>query len=921
MVGAIADLVGREAELAQLSQLLTADADHALVLSGEPGIGKTALLERVSARAVADGWRVVRVLGVEAEEAFALGGLNQLVFNLPEIEPRLDDRDREVLAPVFGAFPDAPIAVLPLVSALLKLLAVAAESQPVLLLIDDVHWLDSVSSHVLSAIGRRLAHPRLRALVSRRIPYQSVFSTAGWRELELAPLNGADSAQLFDRAELALSATARSAILTAAAGNPLALTELPRCSEGLGGCDHLSAMPLTERLVEVFGGRLDQLDAVTRAELLRAALDGSATGSIGVDRGRYVMRNVQPAVEAGLLLSAGSGKFSFRHPLVRAAVVRRSSPVQCRDAHLDLAGLYADELVPRAVHLAAAATRPDEEVAGLLLQAAKLSGRRGDLGVAVNWLRKAAELTADPVRRAALFGDATFVAVRAGLLDDTPELLGSSRARLEKSSSATLALAYRKFHRDGDVVSTHQELLEALEGAEILDDKTVNRMAHLLLSITSYSGNARKWDQTNAVLEVVKGRVNPSVLMYRTAEEHIANTAGAIRAGLHRYAERLPMMHSRQVMLVAFPAYCIDALADFRDPLTEAFQHLSQHGASIDVIEAGRVVMLDLIATGRWARAAQVGGNCVEMAQLPQGSRLRYHQFLADLGLLAAARGDLETARQYAAQVSAWSMPRGLERLLDAADRIAVRVALAEADYRAAYQAALRISEPGRHLRRNIHEVVDDMLDLVEASVNSGYTADARQYADSAMQLRFAAISPRAESLTIAMAAMTAPDNEADRLYRTALGHPGITDFPFEYARVALAHGRWLRRRRRWAEARGVLALANGVFARLGAVPWVNQAEAELIAAGAQPERTRDGSAPLSAQELRIAELAVQGQTTKGIAVGLCLSPRTVDTHLYRIFRKLGITKRAELRAALYGRSSAPEIDATEVVATEVVIA
>ena len=119
MVGAIADLVGREAELAQLSQLLTADADHALVLSGEPGIGKTALLERVSARAVADGWRVVRVLGVEAEEAFALGGLNQLVFNLPEIEPRLDDRDREVLAPVFGAFPDAPIAVLPLVSALL----------------------------------------------------------------------------------------------------------------------------------------------------------------------------------------------------------------------------------------------------------------------------------------------------------------------------------------------------------------------------------------------------------------------------------------------------------------------------------------------------------------------------------------------------------------------------------------------------------------------------------------------------------------------------------------------------------------------------------------------------------------------------------------------------------------------------------
>jgi DNA-binding CsgD family transcriptional regulator len=898
------DLIGRQAELSQLSRALTEDGKRAVVVSGEPGVGKTVLIDQVCALATADGWQVVRVLGVEAEQPFALGGLNQVVHGLKPYQARLDEQDRAVLAPVLGGDSNSVVAVLPLVAALLNLLEAAAHTQSVLLVIDDSHWLDSVSAEVLGAVGRRLTHPHVRIVAGRRIPHQSAFTSAGWSDVPVAPLDYEDSARLLDSAGVPLAAAARRAILAAATGNPLALAELPR---GADQIEYGSAtLPLTERLVSVFAGRLGQLDTAVRAELLRAALDGVASSVGSSTRARYVMRNVKPAVAAGLLEVNPLGEVAFRHPLVRAAVIHQADPQDRRDAHRDLAALYEDVLVRHAWHLAAATTEPDQHVADLLARAAKVSIRRGGLVVAVQWLRNAAELSTDPDRRTELLADAVFVAARAGQIGGAEDLLGGTETGESGSALTVLADSYRAFHSDGDVTSTHRRVLDTLTKADALDDKTLNRLAYLLLSITNYSGDARHWEQTNAALLALQARLDPAVLMYRTGVDDIAATANAVRSMLSRYVEVLSKLPAQRMALLSFPAYCAGAMADFRAPLQAAYTQLSEHGASVDAIECGRVMILDLIAAGHWSQAEQVGAACLKMAQQVERSQLRRHQLLADLGGLAAERGDFETARRYATEVRAWSKPRGLQRLLDGADRIAVRVGIADADYEAAYHAAIRISPPGHWPLHNIHEVADDMLDSVEAALRFGRPDEARALADEAVRLNLAQISPRVAALTIAISAMTAPDADAGELYQSALTHPGIADFPFEHARIALAQGMWLRRMRRNTDARAALGLAADGFDRLGARPWTERARAELRAAGASAKQSLGEPATLSAQERRIAELAADGQTSKEIAAQLSISARTVDGHLYRAFRKLNVTTRGGLSKALLHYDSGP---------------
>ena len=246
-------LVGRQAELSRLSQIFTEPTGHAVLVSGQAGVGKTALIAPVCVQAVAEGSRVVHILGVQAEESFALGGLHQLLTGLHDVLADLDDRDRAALAPVSGAQADSSVSPMHLMVAVLNLLTTAAKARPVLLVIDDVQWLDDVSAVVLSAVGRRLADRRIRILAARRVPGQPTFATAGWTELVLDPLDAADSEQLLARATVPLTPRAKTAILTQSAGNPLALVELPRAAAQVEGW--VGNVPLTERLVAVFGGR------------------------------------------------------------------------------------------------------------------------------------------------------------------------------------------------------------------------------------------------------------------------------------------------------------------------------------------------------------------------------------------------------------------------------------------------------------------------------------------------------------------------------------------------------------------------------------------------------------------------------------------------------------------------------------------
>jgi DNA-binding CsgD family transcriptional regulator len=241
--------------------------------------------------------------------------------------------------------------------------------------------------------------------------------------------------------------------------------------------------------------------------------------------------------------------------------------------------------------------------------------------------------------------------------------------------------------------------------------------------------------------------------------------------------------------------------------------------------------------------------------------------------------------------------------LLRTAQRIAARVAFAEGDYEAAYQAAIRISPPRQFPRKYI-QVGDQMLDMIEALIHTGRLEDARAHVAETVRLNLAEVSPRVAALILAMTAMTTPDTEAEELYQSALDHPGLVEFPFERARIALAQGMSLRRMRRYNEARVVLGSAAEGFDRIGSRPWAERARAELRASGATVKQSRGETIPLSAQERRIADLAASGKTNKEIAVQLNLSPRTVEAHLSRAFRKLGITRRAALSQALLEQDS-----------------
>jgi DNA-binding CsgD family transcriptional regulator len=351
------------------------------------------------------------------------------------------------------------------------------------------------------------------------------------------------------------------------------------------------------------------------------------------------------------------------------------------------------------------------------------------------------------------------------------------------------------------------------------------------------------------------------------------------------------------VMRLGVTAYYVDGLADFRTALTRLFERERDRGAVTNAMTMLHLLVLDQIASGRWAAAEESVRLGLELTATHHNELFRV-QFIAYDGLRAASAGRIEEARRCAAEVTGWAGPRRIGLLLGFTRRIAVLVALAEADYEAAYAAALRIG-PAGDFPPYAHQAVDGLIDLVEAAVHAGHAEQARAHVDAAVRLRLGDNSARLEALITAGRAMTAPDDAAGPLYETALAHPAFLEFPFEHNRIRLAYGMWLRRRRRHTDARDVLALAADAFTALGAAPWAERALTELRAAGATVKRSGRDTVVLSAQERRIAELAAAGHSNKQIAAQLFLSPRTVGAHLYRIFPKLGVTSRAGLGLAL----------------------
>ncbi|AHH16303.1 putative transcriptional regulator, LuxR family [Nocardia nova SH22a] len=905
-------LVGREDEQAELAAFVAAPQGGALILRGDTGAGKSALLDDVTRRAADADHTVARATGVEAEAGLAFAGLHQLLHSLVPATGGIAAATRAVIDAAFGRPDTETPSVMSLGIAILDLLSCCSADRPVLLVVDDGQWFDEASIDVCGFVGRRLTARRVRLLIAVRTDIRSRFDESALPELSVPPLSHDASTVLLDRHHPHLPAATRRAVLEQARGNPLAVLELPAVVGGLAESDRLGSadpeLPLPRRLQSLFRSRIAALDPGVRAQLLRGALDGVGARS-GAETGpvqRYRMRDVDAAVDVGLLeIDSAGGDLRFRHPLVRAAVVRMATANQRRAAHAALAEVHRDDLERRAAHLSAAAVDPDEGSAAVLEAAAASATRRGGASAAVAWLTRAAELSEHSADRSRRLRDAAFVAGHAARLAQAQQIADLDPAhRADESAAAVLAAGYRALYHHGDVRSTHRRLTAAiLRSDRETADEELSRMLTLLLAVSQYHADPETWTATRRLIDALGDRVDERCVLYAdTWSDVVAHGAGA-GARLEIELAAPARLDPWDVARLSVSAYHLDRLGDYRAHLQSTVDRELDTGAVSTGLVMLQLIMLDQIAVGEWAQAEQTGAQAIRKST-EVGHDLFTYQVYAYLAQLAALRGDSDRTRELAARVEDWALPRTVGFLVQAARAARVTAACGEGRYDTAYDMATGIT-PAGSFAAYTYQASRTLLDLVEAALASGRADAARAHALAAADAGLARLSPRLAILTYGALAMTTDDDrEAADLIDSIENHPAAGRFPFDQARIRFAYGS----RPGWAPgdpvAQCYLSAAAETFARLGSPSWAERARGALQASRRTGEPVGDHL--LTAQERRIAELAAEGLTNKEIGAQLYLSPRTVSSHLYRIFPKLGIGTRAALRDALTAQQRVP---------------
>ncbi|MFH7341047.1 AAA family ATPase [Streptomyces sp. KHY 26] len=907
-------LVGRLREIDFLRRFLqqTGMNGGTLLLSGEAGVGKTALLEATADAARASGTTILRVTGAEFEAEVSFAGLNQALFPLIDDFATLGDEHAGALRVALGfATGPAPDRLL-LSNAVTLLLRRVAARAPLLLIVDDLPWLDRASAAVLSFAARRLIGSRAGLLAAFRTGSAGSFDISGLPELPVRALDEEAAAQLLTERFPGLAPQVRARVLSTAQGNPLALLELPHAVRETwrGPTEPVPRiLPLNQRLQGLFAARVAALPAATRALLLTAALE--STGDLRVLQaagdGRYRLDDLAPAEQDQLVrVTAASHTVTFRHPLIRSAVVSESTSAERRQAHRTLAEVLRDDLERRAWHLGEATVEPDEEVAALLQAAARRVRGRGDYQAVISLLCRAADLSPTAEARGNRLAEAAYIGAEGLAAASTTELLRGVRQSDDQPSASlhyASAAALQLLEADGHVDTAHRLLAEAIESwpnhTDPDDEQLVTALFTLAL-VCLVGGRAELWTVFHRA--VARLRPEPPELLVMTTGLYAADPVRTGVALLPMLDARLATIHEERdpgvVQNVAASAIYADRLAEMREALWRTIQQGRADGPGRRRLVALMDVCFDDFVRGEWAEAGELATEglalCEEFGGRFFSFYFRYHQ-----ALLAAVQGRCETSRALVEQMLGWAVPRGVGMAQTFARHALVLAHLGEDDYESAYQRATEISPAGT-LASHVPHSLWVALELVEAAVRTDRRAEAEGHVRTLRESGTAALSPRLAMREAAAAALVADDGAPD-LFARALTMPRTGEWPFDTARVRLLYGERLRRSRAVSEAKVQLKQALDAFEKLGATPWAVRAERELRAAGqaARTAASAQGVASLTPQEVSIARLAASGLTNKEIGERLFISPRTVSSHLYQIFPKLGITKRAALRDAI----------------------
>ncbi|WP_405887304.1 AAA family ATPase [Streptomyces sp. NBC_01136] len=912
-------IVGRDHELALLSRLvddLTTGQTGSLVMTGGPGAGKSVLLDAATRIARRSGIRVLRCRGSEGESGLAFAGLHQMLRPFLDLAEGLPTRQRAALLGVFGLDDGAQTVSDPLLTSLgaLTLLSDAAERGPLLLVVDDAHWLDLGTLDVLSFVARRLEGEPVALLVAARDTVVPAQFSRGMGQLALEPLDTAAAGRLLDRQPEPPAGRARSRILEQAAGVPLALVELARAAARDPAAGHEGALPLTDRLEAIFAADLPELPPATRELLLLAAAAESAELPVILSAAgeRTTPDDWLPAERVGLV-RLDADRIHFRHPLIRSAVYQAATYAERHTAHRALADVLVADPDRRAWHHAAAASGVDEEAAKELEDSAERAQRRGGYAAAATALERAARLSPDPAVRARRLVRAATVAMYAG----HPRWVGELSARVATLTDDPALLAEASLRAGWALAVTTQfagSLGFLLPVAEAVVDEDPVLALDALSTATTPAYNSGAPEHREKLLRIVE-RVPPQedetgrlwVLAgcdpVRNRVRALELLAGTWTAPLPKPGSGIDVPLSRMVVSGG-AAWILDETTEAIRLLGAAMEHLRRSPTSGANATVAQALALALYESGSWTEARAALDEAYGLAA--EGGLENVVVGAPVLGAtLLALRGDTEAARA-AVQRAVHGIDLPNCRSLQVRAHYALgAAALAEGDHAAAYNRfrAVYTQQPGP---APLHFHASDyyLADLVAAAVRTGRAEDARLVLDATRRrLTEGETSTRLDAIVHRAEALLAEPDDAERHFAAALADPAGDQWPFERAQVRLDYAEWLRRRRRAVEARPLLAAALEVFERLGSRPWTERARAELRAAGvtpaASPSTALDALAELTPQQLQIARLAAAGLTNREIGERIFLSPRTIGFHLYRIFPKLGITSRAQLRDAL----------------------
>jgi DNA-binding CsgD family transcriptional regulator len=900
-------LLGRDGELGRLFGMIDrlGKRGGALVLRGEAGIGKSALLEAVAERALEQGATVVTTTGTQSEARFAFGGLHQLLLRFLDRVDHRPDPQRRALEVAFGVSEGDPPDVFLIGLATLGLVTEREGETPLLLVVEDAHWLDRSSAEVLAFVARRLEMESVILFFAVRDGVPSGLDEAGLPELVLAGLDDVASRSLLEVNGAGLSNELKERILAEAAGNPLALIELPAAAADLDLIRASEPLPLTARLEATFATRLTALDADVQALLLLAALDDGYVAELSRAAEELLGGKVRgdgstTAVASGLG-TLDEGQFRFRHPSVRSAVYQAATGEQRRLAHAALARTLAGDQDRAVWHLAGAAQGLDEEIASALDGAADRARFRGGLDVAFAALERAAGLSADSRLCALRLLRAGDLAYQLGRSEEAVRLLRAALqlGRLPAYEAARASFDLETLTRAWSGAST---ILRFARVAEDLANRGDDRGALEALNTVSVRSY---WDQLDDgtrqhVSAIVEGLAVPADDPQRLAALALIDPVHRSREVIAQIGQMSPveMPGPEQSMAVGRAA-----MAVWADDLALPFLRLAVAGFRSD----GRLARLaQCLAFEAWAhincgavRAAITGA--AEAARLAEETRQLRYVLAANLAhaIAAAERGEEETADHLIADAEAALLPMGANPQLGLAAFARGRAALAAERPGEAYHALVRIFDPADACYQPYARGWA-LADLVDAAVRGG--GDLALVCGLLSEWEQTAADTNAPHLKVQLAyaaALLADSADAGQRFHVAIksSAPG---WPFYTARAQLAYGGWLRRQRRAGDSRTPLREAAGVFDALGLRRFAERARSEMRASGERARRrVSEAWVELSPQELQIAQLAATGLSNREIGERLYLSHRTVSTHLYRLFPKLGITSRTQVREAL----------------------